>query len=312
LLSFLPALIGALLLIAIGWWIAGILGRLVESSLNRIGFEHAAERTGISGFLSRTGSSPLRASHVVGQLAKWFVRLIFLELAAQALHLSAVTTLLNSIVLFIPNLVVALVIVLVGLLAAQFVARLIRGSASRAGMSNGNILGAVAEYGIIGLAVVTALGQIGVATIIVTILFAGVAGALALAAGLAFGLGGRDTAAEIWDRSYASSQQAARRLGQVSEPRTGGNGGPGGGRSSSGGGGGVRVPAAPAQPMMPRSTSMSGPEWRTLVTVKLREARAALPDTDEARRFSRIIDDTISRLQRPAATRSDISHQPVL
>jgi hypothetical protein len=235
LLSFIPAIIGAAIILIIGWVLSGILARVVETLLNKVGFEHAAERTGITGVISRSGAGTMRASHVIAELVKWFVRLIFLEIAAQALHLTAVTTLLNSIVLFIPNLVVALIILLVGVLAAQFIGRLVRGGLSQANFSNANLFGTIAEYGIIGLAVVTALNQIGIATMIVTILFAGVVGALALAAGLAFGLGGRETAAEIWQRSYQSSQQAAQ---QLSRPSSGSTDGRGDGGSS----GGLRVP----------------------------------------------------------------------
>lgn len=306
-LSFLPALIGALILVAIGWWIAGIVGRLVERLLNRMGFEHAAERTGITGFISRTGAGTLRASYVIGQLVKWFIRLIFLEMAAQALHLTAVTTLLNSIVLFIPNLVVALIILLLGVLLAQFVGRLVRGSLNSAGMSNASVLAAVAEYGIIGLAIVTALNQIGIASIIVTILFAGVVGALALAAGLAFGLGGRETAAEIWERSYEGSQQAARQLAQTAATRRGSDGG------SGGDGGGVRTPGITSAPTTPRPvTSMSGPEWRTIVSAKLREAQQSLPDSPEGQRIARAVEDLIARVERSTPSRVEVSPQPRL
>ena len=239
--------------------------------------------------------------------------MIFLEIAAQALHLTAVTTLLNSIVLFIPNLVVALIIILVGVLAAQFIGRLVRGGLSQANFSNANLFGTIAEYGIIGLAVVTALNQIGIATMIVTILFAGIVGALALAAGLAFGLGGRETAAEIWQSSYESSQQAAKQLARSSSGSN--DGGRGNGGSS--GGGGMRVPMAsnPA-PVRPSTSSMSsGPsaEWRTLVTVKLREARQELPETPEGQRLARAIDEMIVRMERPTVSqRVEVSPQATL
>jgi hypothetical protein len=80
----------------------------------------------------------------------------------------------------------------------------------------------VAEYAIVGLAIVTALNQIGIASTIITILFGGIVLALALAAGLAFGLGGRDTAAQIWQSTYQSSQQAADRVSQQSGNSGGG------------------------------------------------------------------------------------------
>lgn len=304
LLAFLPALIGALILVAIGWWLASIIARVVEGLLNRVGFEHAAERTGISGFISRTGSGTMRASHVIALLVKWFIRLIFLELAAQALHLTAVTALLNSIVLFIPNLVVALIIVLVGVLAAQFVGRLLRGSLSQTGFANAGVLSAVAEYGIIALAVITALTQIGIASMIVTILFAGVVFGLALAAGLAFGLGGRETAAEIWQQTYESSQQAARQMGQ----------GGGSGRGNGGtGDGGVRLPQGAGQASYRQSTTTPGTGWRTLVSVKLQEAKQSVPSNAEGQRIARTIDDVIGRLERPATGQAfEVSHQPTL
>lgn len=314
LLSFIPAIIGAVIILIIGWVLSGILARVVETLLNKVGFEHAAERTGITGVISRSGAGTMRASHVIAELVKWFVRLIFLEIAAQALHLTAVTTLLNSIVLFIPNLVVALIIVLVGVLAAQFIGRLVRGGLSQANFSNANLFGTIAEYGIIGLAVVTALNQIGVATMIVTILFAGIVGALALAAGLAFGLGGRETAAEIWQSSYESSQQAARQLAASSSGSN--DGGRGNGGSS--GGGGLRVPVASNPPSArPSSTSSmsSGPsaEWRTLVTVKLREAREQIPQTPEGQRLARAIDEMILRMERPMVSqRVEVSPQATL
>jgi Conserved TM helix len=312
LLSFIPAIIGAVIILIIGWVLSGILARVVETLLNKVGFEHAAERTGITGVISRSGAGTMRASHVIAELVKWFFRLIFLEIAAQALHLTAVTTLLNSIVLFIPNLVVALIIVLVGVLAAQFIGRLVRGGLSQANFSNANLFGTIAEYGIIGLAVVTALNQIGVATMIVTILFAGIVGALALAAGLAFGLGGRETAAEIWQSTYESSQQAAQQLARTSS----GSGGRGNGGSS--GGGGLRVPVASNPPTVrpPSTSSMSSStsaEWRTLVTVKLREARQGIPQTPEGQRLAGAIDEMIVRMERPVVSqRVDVSPHATL
>jgi len=314
LLSFIPALIGALIIVIIGWVLSGILARVVETVLNKVGFEHAAERTGITGVISRSGAGTMRASHVIAELVKWFVRLIFLEIAAQALHLTAVNTLLNSIVLFIPNLVVALIIVLVGVLAAQFIGRLVRGGLSKANFANANVVGTVAEYGIIGLAVVTALNQIGVATVIVTILFAGIVGALALAAGLAFGLGGRDTAAEIWESSYQQSQQAAQQLARSSSGSSDGGRGNGG---TGGGGGGLRVPVTTnpqtSRPTTSSTSSSSSAEWRTLVTVKLREARQALPETPECQRLARAIDEMVMRMERPAVSQQvEVSHQATL
>jgi hypothetical protein len=78
---------------------------------------------------------------LIAELVKWFIRLVFLEVAAQALYVAAVTTLLNTIVLFIPNLVVALLIVMLGMLAARFVGGLVRGAVATSGMVNPQLMG---------------------------------------------------------------------------------------------------------------------------------------------------------------------------
>ncbi|MDQ6882659.1 MAG: hypothetical protein M3077_00280 [Candidatus Dormibacteraeota bacterium] len=206
LFSFIPKLIGALILLAIGWWLAKLVARLVVGFLDRLGFGAAAERTGMFGLMGRTSSTRrtgTRPSWLIGEIVKWFVFLIFVELAAEAFGLAAVTGLLHRIILWIPNLIVALLILFVAALGAQFVGRLVRGGAGR----NAGFLGSLVEYGIIALAAVVALNQLGIGAIFVDILFAAVIAALALAAGLAFGLGGRDVTSRIWRNSYRGMSQ---------------------------------------------------------------------------------------------------------
>jgi len=207
LFSFIPKLIGALILLAIGWWLAKLAARLVVGFLDRLGFGAAAERTGMFGFMSRpstTRRAGSRPSWLIGEIVKWFVFLIFVELAAQALGLPAISALLHRVILWIPNLVVALLIVFVAALAAQFVGRMVRGGSGR----NAGFLGSLVEYGIIALAAVVALNQLGIGAVFVDILFAAVIAALALAAGLAFGLGGRNVASQVWRQSYRGVKQA--------------------------------------------------------------------------------------------------------
>jgi len=217
LLSFIPALIGALLILIIGWIIAGIVGRLVTTILQKVGFETAAERTGVTGFISRSGARGWTASKVIGELAKWFIRLIFLEAAAQAVHLTAISDLINRLIFFIPNLTVALVVLLIGALVGKLLAGVVRGAASGAGLESPNLLASVAQYAVIGFAAIIAVDQIGVAATIVNTLFMAIVGAIALAVALAFGLGGREVAGEMWRRWYLKSQGAASRLEQAAQ-----------------------------------------------------------------------------------------------
>ena len=216
-LSFIPAIIGAILILVAGWLLSDFVARLVTALLGRIGFETAAARTGIADFVQRAGARDVTASRVLGELVKWFIRLIFIEAAAQALHVAAVTALIERIVLWIPNLVVALVVIMIGALLASFVASLVRGAASEAGLANPNLLARLAQVAIVAFAVMVALNQIGIAANLVNTLFTAIVLAVALAVGLAFGLGGREVAGQIWQRWYDRSQTVVPRLERAAE-----------------------------------------------------------------------------------------------
>jgi hypothetical protein len=217
LLSFIPTLIGALLILVIGWIISGIVARLVVTLLERAGFERAAQRTGITGFMTQAGYRDARAAVVMGELVKWAIRLITLEAVANALKLTALTDILNRIILWIPNLIVALVILMVGMLVGRFLAGLVRGTASEAGLGNPNLLASVAQYAVIGFAVIAAVNQVGIAKDLVLILFEGLVGALALAIAIAFGLGGRDVAGRMWQQWYQQGQSIGPRVQRSAE-----------------------------------------------------------------------------------------------
>jgi hypothetical protein len=214
-LMVLPAIIGAIILLVIGWFLADIVARLVGTVLRRIGFETMAQRTGVTGFITMTGARDASATLVIAERVKWFIRLIFIEMAAEALHITAITNLVNSIVLFIPNLIVALVVVMIGFLVANFVANLVRGGAGELGFQNPNLLAALAKAAIIAFSVIIALSQIGIAATLVNALFIAFVGAIALAIGLAFGLGGREVAGQMWEQWYKTGRGAAGRAERI-------------------------------------------------------------------------------------------------
>jgi small-conductance mechanosensitive channel len=126
-----------------------------------------------------------------------------------ALGLPAVSEVLRDLLLWLPNLAVALVVLIIGGLAANTVSRLVRGATAEADFDNPEFLAKLAAAAVWAFAVVVAVNQIGVATALVNTLFMAVVGAFALALGLAFGLGGRDTAADIvrsWDRKARNNR----------------------------------------------------------------------------------------------------------
>jgi hypothetical protein len=126
-----------------------------------------------------------------------------------------VSVLLNQILLWIPNLIVASIILLVAPLLARFVRGAIEVGAGEMGFSNGRLLGRIAEVAIIAFAVVIALYQLGIAADLINILFIGIVAALAIAFGLAFGLGGRDVAARLTEQWYAGASTAASKVRDV-------------------------------------------------------------------------------------------------
>jgi hypothetical protein len=215
-LGFLPALVGAILVLVLGWIISGLLAGLIDRGLRAIGFERAATSTGINGFIERGGSG-WTASKVVAEIVKWFIRLVAIQAAAQILGMERISEIINAILLWLPNLVVALAIVVIGALIAGFVSGIVRASTSEMGMGNPDLMAGVARYAIIGFAVVAAVDQLGIAETVVNTLFIMVIGALALAFGLAFGLGGQQVAAQLTQSWYVRGQEASRKVARYAE-----------------------------------------------------------------------------------------------
>jgi hypothetical protein len=148
-------------------------------------------------------------------VAKWFIRLIALVVAFDTLGLPAVSGVLQQLLLWLPNLVVALVVLVVGGLAAGALSRLVRGATAQAGFANPDTMATVAKVAVMGFAIVVAVNQLGIATTLINTLLIGVVGAFALATGLAFGLGGRDRAAAMLDRAGRQVEAAGPKLSRA-------------------------------------------------------------------------------------------------
>jgi hypothetical protein len=211
-----PKIIGFLAIIIIGWIVASLIARAIAAVLRSIRFNELAVQSGFSGFIQNTGMQT-DAAGAIALTAKWFVRLIALVVAFDALGLPAVSDVLRQLLLWIPNLVVGIVVLVIGGLAANALANLIRGATAQGGFSHPDLLATVAKVAVWAFAIVIAVNQIGIAETLVNTLFMAVVGAVAIALGLAFGLGGRDTAAKIVQDWYASSQAAARKIERAVE-----------------------------------------------------------------------------------------------
>jgi hypothetical protein len=215
-LSAIPRVIAFAVILIIGWIVAGLLAKAVAALLRAVRFNDLAQRSGLSEFVHSMGIRS-DASGLIADITKWFVRLITLVVAFDALGLPAVSQVLQQLLLWLPNLVVALVILVLAGLAANAVSSLVRGATAEAGFGNPNLLASVARFAIWAFAVVVAVNQLGIATTLVNTLFMATVGAVALALGLAFGLGGRETAGLIVAGWYRKGQEAAPRLAQAAE-----------------------------------------------------------------------------------------------
>jgi hypothetical protein len=207
-LAAIPRIIGFLVILIIGWLIASAIARLVGVVLRRARFDDIADRAGFTGFIRDMGLN-YDASGMLADVVKWFIRLIVLVVAFDSLGLPAISNILNAFVLWLPNLVVALVVLMLAGLAANFVFRVVRGATLESGFGNADLIANLARAAVWVFAVIIAVNQIGVATTLVDTLFIGFVAAMALAFGLAFGLGGRETAGMIVRDWYMRGRAAA-------------------------------------------------------------------------------------------------------
>jgi hypothetical protein len=215
-LSAIPRVIGFAIVLIIGWVISSLLARGVEALLHAVRFNDLARRSGFADFVAKMGVKDDSAGVIAG-IVKWFVRLITLVVAFDMLGLPAVSSVLQQLLLWLPNLAVALVVLVIGGLAANGLSQLVRGATAEAGFSNPNVLATVTKAAVWGFAIVVAINQLGIATTLINTIIIGLVGAFTLAFGLAFGLGGRERAAQILDTLGRNAQRAAPRLERAVE-----------------------------------------------------------------------------------------------
>ncbi|HUQ17044.1 MAG TPA: hypothetical protein VM070_04590 [Candidatus Saccharimonadales bacterium] len=196
-LAAIPAIVGAILLLIIGWIISGIIAGLVAKVLRMIKIDQLADRSGVTAFL-RKASIKADAAGVIAGLVKWYIRLVFLLLAANAVGLTAVSGIVANVLGFIPNLLVAIFILAVFSWLATTAKNLVSGGMESGGLPNAGGIGTIVYGAVLAFGIVAAADQLGIAQSLINTLFMGIVAALALAFGLAFGLGGREQAAEIW------------------------------------------------------------------------------------------------------------------
>ncbi len=201
--AFIPNLIVAVVIFIVGWLIGVGVGRVVKQVIDALRVDHALRATGLERVLSRAGFQ-LSAGKFLGSLVEWFFVIVFLVASLNVLHLDTVNLFLTEVVLgYLPQVIVAALILLVAAVLAETAERVLAGSARAAKIASAGLIGKVARYAIWIFAILAALAQLQVATVFVQTLFTGVVIALSLALGLAFGLGGQNAAARYIDHLSA-------------------------------------------------------------------------------------------------------------
>lgn len=204
--SFLPSLIIALIIFAIGWVLAALVEKLVESILKALKVDAALRSAGMEDVVKRAGHN-LNAGLFIGSICKWFVIVVFLMASFDVLGLTQVNQFLREVVGFLPQVIVAVLVIMVAALVANAMQRLVVASARAGHLHIAELAGRVTKWAIWIFAILTALYTLGVApALIQTIVMAILAGG-AIAFGLAFGLGGRDAAQKIIERTSSAVLQ---------------------------------------------------------------------------------------------------------
>ena len=206
--EFVPALFGALIILFAGYLLAKLIERGTERLFRRLRLNYLLERGGVMQAVERSGSH-LNPSRVLANLVFWFVMFVVIMIAANALGMETLADVFSELVGYIPSMMAAIVLLIVGIVLGRFVGGLILASAGA--IQGGPTLARVGRWGVILLAIFMALQQLGIANEIVVTAFAILFGAVALALALSFGLGNRELAGEItraWYERYKAERDA--------------------------------------------------------------------------------------------------------
>jgi small-conductance mechanosensitive channel len=211
-----PRILGFIVVVAIGWFVSTLLARGVLGLLRAIRFDELMQRSGIADFMNKMATGTDSAGIVAG-IVKWIVRVVVLLVAFDVLGLPAVSDVMRQLLLWLPNLVVAIFVLFIGGIAARALGNIVRGATAEAGFTNPETLSNVVRTTVWAFAIVVAINQLGIATNLINTLFTGFVGALALAGGLAFGLGGRDLASRSLENWYDQAQEVRPRRARRTE-----------------------------------------------------------------------------------------------
>lgn len=197
--SFVPQLVIALLVLIAGWIVGGIISRVVQKGFKMLHLDTALDKAGVDELSEKAGYK-FKPAKFVGTIVKWFIIIAFAIVAFDILNLGAVTDFMTNAVLgYLPHVFAAVLILFAAVLVASFARQTAVAVLKASGSTNVEMFGKLAYYLVIGFGIIALLNQLKIAEELMQTLFMGIIFALSLAAGLAFGLGGRDAASRFID-----------------------------------------------------------------------------------------------------------------
>lgn len=204
--EYLPAILGALLILMIGWIIAKLIQRVVTNLLTLIRIDAAAEHAGLTTFL-RKGEIKESASDLLGKLVYWLIMLIVLVTAVNALGLTTASQLLDKVFLYVPNVIAAVFVIILGTFLAAIVSGIVLTGSANAGLKNAKLIADSSRIAIIVFASIIALDQLGIETNLLVSTFSIIVAGIALAFGIAVGLGAKDQVAKYLNDKIESKEK---------------------------------------------------------------------------------------------------------
>lgn len=196
-INFLPRLIVAIIVVILGWLAGAVVSKLINQIFRTLRVDDGLEAAGAKQLVHKAGFN-LNSGLFVGELVKYFIIVVSLIATFSILGLTDVTLFLQGVVLgYLPQVIVAVLILVVAIVLSEVCRKVVVGAAKAAGVHKAGLLGSITKWAIWVFAILAALFQLNIAATFIQTLFTGVVVAFSLALGLAFGLGGRDTAKEI-------------------------------------------------------------------------------------------------------------------
>jgi small-conductance mechanosensitive channel len=206
-LEYIPQLIGAIIILIVGYVVARVLQTVFARVLQAIGFDRWMERGGIKQFFDRAQTRETPAT-VLGTLVFWFVFIIAITMAADALGIQQVSAVLAQLIAYIPSIIAAILILVLAALLANFLSGIVRGA------TGSDLLANIARYAIIIYAGFAAITELGIAVQLTAPTFLIILGAVALAAAIAFGFGAQGVARDIVEKAYERRDEAKQTIQQ--------------------------------------------------------------------------------------------------